>query len=288
MSQMRNPQHPKIMVKALSARWRRHMLVADTRQKVIKLSAISVLFLGGAIAIAQPELWRQLGDVKNDVVAQIKARPELMIHGMDVSGGSDILEAELMRDLNLEFPISRLDVDLDVVAAQVKGYSAVHDVAVQITPEGVLQVILAERVPAFVWLARDGFLIVDQEGEVLGTVGSRHDMPHLPLLIDDGAPSAVFEAQMILDRLAHIGSDVTGLRRIGERRWNVLLSHGRQVYLPADDPETAVDTFVNMTQSDDLLSRDFAHLDLRLAHRPTIRARSFEGEQLVHGQAQVE
>lgn len=188
MSQMRSPHHPKSMFKAMSARWRRHMLVADTRRKVIKLALVFTL-VGGVIgAVTQPALWQEVGSLRDDVMAQLKSRPELLIHDIEITGGSEILKAEVVQELDLDFPISRLDVDLDAIAAKAKEFSAVHDAAVRITPEGVMTLVLSERMPAFVWLSRDGYFVIDQEGETLGTIEARKDMPHLPLLVDDGAP----------------------------------------------------------------------------------------------------
>lgn len=271
MPPLMTPQDTKTFAKRMTARWRRYWLVTHTRRKVVKWGCVA-LGVGLSFGVlTSSTVWREVETIRQDVMAQLKARPELLVHELRISGGSAQLQTEVAQELNLRLPISRLDLDLHLVEAQAQSFASVHRASVLVTPEGVLDVMLTEREPAFVWLNHEGYFVVDQEGAVVGAIEARADMPHLPLIVDEGAEQAVFEAQAIFDQVATVASEVKGLRRVGERRWTILLSHGRQVLLPQEDPEMAVEEFLALAAQEDLLSREFSQLDLRLPHRHTLR-----------------
>jgi cell division protein FtsQ len=59
--------------------------------------------------------------------------------------------------------------------------------------------------------------------------------------------------------------------RIGERRWDVVLDRGQRVLLPETSPVQALERVIALSQAQDVLARDLAAVDMRLAARPTIR-----------------
>jgi cell division protein FtsQ len=61
------------------------------------------------------------------------------------------------------------------------------------------------------------------------------------------------------------------LVRVGERRWDIVLDRGQRIMLPQDQPVLAVERLLAIDAAEDLMARDFTHLDLRNQERPTIR-----------------
>ena len=68
-----------------------------------------------------------------------------------------------------------------------------------------------------------------------------------------------------------LGNRLRGIVRIGERRWDVVLDRGQRVLLPETGSVQALERVIALSQAQDVLARDLAAVDMRLAARPTIR-----------------
>lgn len=75
----------------------------------------------------------------------------------------------------------------------------------------------------------------------------------------------------ILQAAAPLSSRLRGLVRMGERRWDVVLDRGQRILLPETDPVRALERVIVLAEVQDMLERDLAAVDMRLASRPTIR-----------------
>mgnify|MGYP002653029208 CR=1 FL=1 len=128
-----------------------------------------------------------------------------------------------------------------------------------------------ERQPVAVWRSRDGLGVVDMEGVVIGDIAHRADRADLPVIAGKGATRAVPEAMAILQAAAPLRSRLRGLVRMGERRWDVVLDRGQRILLPETDPVRALERVIVLAEVQDMLERDLAAVDMRLASRPTIR-----------------
>ena len=58
---------------------------------------------------------------------------------------------------------------------------------------------------------------------------------------------------------------------MGERRWDVVLDRKQRILLPETGPVRALERVIMLNQVQDMLERDLAVVDMRLAERPTIR-----------------
>ncbi|MDB4092115.1 cell division protein FtsQ, partial [bacterium] len=79
------------------------------------------------------------------------------------------------------------------------------------------------------------------------------------------------EARNLMKVAAPLGTRLKGLVRMGERRWDVVLDRGQRIMLPEQEPARALERVIALNQVQDVLERDLARVDMRLAHRPTIR-----------------
>jgi cell division protein FtsQ len=95
--------------------------------------------------------------------------------------------------------------------------------------------------------------------------------PELPLVAGEGADQAAAEALALLRAAGPLGSRVRGLVRISQRRWDLVLDRGQRIQLPQKQPVQALERVLLMHKAQDLLERDLALVDMRLADRPTIR-----------------
>ena len=59
--------------------------------------------------------------------------------------------------------------------------------------------------------------------------------------------------------------------RVGERRWDVVLDRDQRILLPTEAPVRALERVIALSEAQDMLERDVAVIDMRLADRPTLR-----------------
>lgn len=215
---------------------------------------------------------------RDEVVAQIQAfrddleqRPEFMVNVMAIDGADKTVSADIRDVLSLDLPISSFDLDLEVLRDRIVDLDPVKTAAVRIRPGGILQVDVEERTPAVVWRTREGLELLDDSGVHVAELGHRGLHPNLPLVAGAGADGAVPEALRLMRAARPLGTRLRGLVRVGERRWDVVLDRGQRVMLPEDAPVAALERMLAVDQVKDLLERDVAVVDMRLAARMTVR-----------------
>lgn len=206
-----------------------------------------------------------------DLRNQIETRPEFMVKLMAIDGASTETEADIREISQIDFPISTFDLELEVLREAIIGLPAVADASVSVRQLGVLEVDVVERQPALLWRTRDGVQVLDDTGIVIAELESRILRPDLPLLAGYGANKNVQEALDLLRVISPLHDRLRGLVRIGERRWDIVLEPNLRIMLPDDQPVLALERAIALHEAQDVLNRDVAALDLRLAARPTIR-----------------
>lgn len=204
--------------------------------------------------------------------ATLAARPEFAINLMAIDGASDETARQIRARLPIRFPVSRFDVDLDLIRGEIAELDRVRKVSVRIRPGGVLQVDVVERVPVALWRAGRGPLVeLDAEGNALGEVANRADRPALLLIAGAGAQDRVAEALELARAARPLGAEALGLVRVGQRRWDIALTGGRRIMLPEEAPVAALEQVIALDQAQDLISRAIVAIDMRLSRRPTLR-----------------
>lgn len=211
------------------------------------------------------------GDRIAEVRRQIEERPEFMVRMMAVENASPRTADEVRAAVPLDFPISSFDLDLDAIRADVEKLDAVAAASVHIRAGGVLSVSVSERVPAVVWRSADGLVALDATGHPVATLEARAERPDLPLLVGRGAGAAVPEALSLMAAAEPVAERVRGLRRVGERRWDVVLDRNQSIMLPEAEPVTALRKVMALDAAQDLLARDIAVVDFRNPRRPVVR-----------------
>ena len=203
--------------------------------------------------------------------ASIETRPEFMVNLMAVDGAKDELASYIRETLPLDFPVSSFDLDLDAMRAKVTEISAVKTASVRIRPGGVLQIDIEPRKAVALWRNEDGLALVDENGIYVAAATSRYARPDLPLIAGEGADKHVAEALDLIQAAAPLGERLRGLVRMGERRWDVVLDRDQRILLPSEEPQRALERVLALESAQDILTRDVARVDMRLARRPTVQ-----------------
>ena len=217
--------------------------------------------------------------------ASIETRPEFMVNLMAVDGAKDELATYIREILPLDFPVSSFDLDLDAMRVKVAEIPAVKTAAVRIRPGGVLEIDVEPRKAAVLWRNGESLSLVDESGYFVAAATSRHARPDLPLIAGEGADAHVVEALSLIDAAGPLGKRLRGLVRMGERRWDVVLDRDQRIMLPVTNPQRALEWVIALEGAQDILSRDVARVDMRLAHRPTIQMTTLAAEERTAQQA---
>ena len=217
--------------------------------------------------------------------ASIETRPEFMVNLMAVDGAKDELATFIRESLPLDFPVSSFDLDLDAMRATVSEISAVKSAAVRIRPGGVLQIDVEQRKAVALWRNDTGLALVDESGIYVAAATSRHARPDLPMIAGEGADSRVPEALKLIQAAAPLGKRLRGLVRMGERRWDVVLDRDQRILLPVEEPLRALERVIALEGAQDILTRDVARVDMRLARRPTVQMTNEAAEERMAQQA---
>lgn len=207
-----------------------------------------------------------------EVVDRLAERPEFAVRGLSVSGASPGLKSAVQRAVGLEPGISSLRLDLEAIRYSVEALGAVKGARVQLDPQGMLRVAVTERVAQALWRGPQGrLMLVDGEGVAIGQVAQRAARPELVLLIGEGAGARVAEALRLVAAAPALLPRMRALVRVGERRWDLVLSRDLIVMLPEEDAVGALARVMALQSGSELLERDLAAVDMRLPDRPTLR-----------------
>jgi cell division protein FtsQ len=254
-----------------SYRFQRLMLTPLFR-KVLRVGLPFCVTFGLATAyLGNAERQEKIVLAVSDLREQIETRPEFMVSLLAIEGASQNVEEDIREIFPFDFPASSFDIDLDHVHEMITGLPAVRAADVRIRRGGTMVVSVSERVPVAVWRTWDDMALVDNEGFVVAELAARSDRPELPVIAGEGGDNDVAGAMAILQAAAPLGDRVLGLVRMGERRWDVVLSDGQRILLPETGAVRALERVIVLDQTQDMLSKDLTTVDMRLAGRPTVR-----------------
>ena len=274
MSEMRAPRHMNKSDPAPS-RWNyryQRLMLTPLFRRVLRVGVPFTLALGVGLIYFANEARR---DGFNLAVAEMRAefenRPEFMVKLMAIDGATVELAEDIREIVPLDFPLSSFELDLETIRQDVAGLQAVKTARVKIKSGGILQIDIEERQPVAVWRTSQGLELLDAEGVAFRALDSRFERADLPLIAGDGASQALAEAMQILAVAAPLQDRLRGVARIGDRRWDVVLDRDQRIMLPEKRPVQALQRVLALNTARDLLGRDVTVVDMRVAHRPTIR-----------------
>ncbi len=231
-----------------------------------------VLVFAAAYAyLGDPARMAEIRASVTQIGATLKTRPEFMVRLVAIEGASPEL-SQLIRDtFPLDLPKSSFDLDLEVLQAEIGELDMVESAALRIRPGGVLEISVKQRQPAAIWRSRDGLVLLDLHGNQIAAISRREQRLDLPLLAGAGAQDHVGEALALMRAARPIASRLRGLVRVGQRRWDVVLSGNVTIRLPEDNPIPALGQVIALDQAQELLARAVVTVDMRNPLRATIR-----------------
>lgn len=230
-----------------------------------------IALAGGTYWLSDPARQARITDQVAEVRASIEERPEFMVQMMAIDGAPQTVAEDVRAVVPLDFPLSSFDLDLEQIRLTITALDPVKEASVRVRPGGILQVDVVPRVPVAIWRQPEGLTLIDATGQHIDTIARRALRPDLPLVAGEGANHDVAEALALIDAAAPLGPRLRGVVRMGERRWDVVLDRNQRILLPEAGAVRALERVIALEGAQDVLSRDVARVDMRLAKRPTVR-----------------
>lgn len=230
-----------------------------------------LMFMFGTYFLSNDSLRLKFNNVFEDAKLNIQARPEFQIELMKIEGASEALAMSIRKSLKLNFPVSSFKLDLLELKNKIQDMQEVKSASLFLRPGGLLEVDLIERIPLIIWRNGSSLEMIDAEGEISGILTSRLDRLDLPLFAGDGAKGYILEALNIYKVAEPISERLRGLRRMGDRRWDMILDRNQIIQLPEFEPINALKHVLVLNSSQNILSRDIVTIDMRDTSRPVLR-----------------
>lgn len=181
------------------------------------------------------------------------ANPDIMLALLNVQKGDSIfsLNPSAAQDL-----IDRVDW--------------VRDVRVERRWPDTIYIHIIERRPLVLWQKDKKLHLVDDQGEIILT-GGMERFQDLMIVIGDDAPEHAPALMEIMRGDSAIGERVEVAQRINERRWNLLMKGGVEIFLPEENIAEAWQRLGAEQERSDILAKDLRSIDLREEGRIVVR-----------------
>jgi len=170
--------------------------------------------------------------------------------------------SEIIRILETYYGQAILKVDIEEAKHRLENLPWVRHASIKRLLPNVLHARIEEHRPFALWRHEDRVRLVSSEGETI-PVNSLDRFRRLPVLSGEEAPDLAFDFIRELAGEPALASRVTGLERVGGRRWNVFLEGRIEVRLPEETPIAAWQRLARAHERSALLARAIDGIDMR-------------------------
>ena len=193
---------------------------------------------------------------------------DVTVEGRDYVSREDILTA-----LNVQAGDSLLGIDLQAERRRLEAIDWVASATVERRLPDTLYVTLKERRAVAIWQSGSEYTLIDRDGRTVRASRMPPGAETLLLLGGAGAPEHVGELLLLLAYEPAVARQLRAAVWVGQRRWNLILSNGVEIWLPEEDAVAALQQLVKLDDKHKLLSREFGVVDLRLPDKLYLRKR---------------
>ena len=209
---------------------------------------------------------RDLWDGANQRLLAWSGQAGLAVRDVLVEGRRRTPPEALRSQLGIELGMPLLAVDPVAIKRRLEDLAWVRQASVaRMLPDGV-HIRLLERQPLALWQHDGRFDVIDRAGAVIESALNvpREEYRHLRVVVGDGAPVSSAQLFALLSSEPALSKRVVAATRVGDRRWNVHLDNGAEVWLPEQDVVGAWRVLAAKARDDALLERAITVIDLRL------------------------
>jgi cell division protein FtsQ len=220
---------------------------------LLALTAVAALFAGGYIG-------RAINGVNNTAGALV-ADAGFAISTVDIAGNRRTSKDTILAVLDIQKDQTTPSYDIRAAQARLLRLPWVASADVRRRYPDTIAVNLVERRPFALWKTDDGISVIERSGRVIAKTDGL-EFRHLPRFIGEApAGGADLVAAIATHRAVH--ARVWAMRRMGGRRWDLILDDQVVVQLPEDGWRKELDTLEYLLVDTGVLERDIKEIDLR-------------------------
>ena len=225
---------------------------------VIFIITAAILYRNGQISTIKHTIIEKMGEWSGAAGVNVQ---EVKLYNRQHTSRQEILDA-----LNVKIGTPLLSFDVDAAKMRIEQIGWVAEAKVQRILPDRLEISIIERDPFAIWQIDGKHRLVDRQGVVVADKVLR-GYHLLPLIVGKGAATEALGLLSALEERPEIFEYVRALVRVGERRWDMDLTNGMRVLLPAEKPEAMLADLERMILDQDILSRGIKLIDFRLNDR---------------------
>jgi cell division protein FtsQ len=231
-------------------------------QRPILTLSLGLIVIGGAVGLFVGGHVARLIDDTGARIAAPFTQAGFTVRNVALNGQERTSESAARAAIAVPVGNSIFGVRPDAVRARLLMLPWVADAEVRRHLPDAVSVRLIEKRPFALWRNGADVLVIERSGAVI-TKAANQRLGRLPLLAGAGAPES---AAPLIDALA--GEKATSARlqliqRVGERRWDLILSGGVTVRLPEEGWERQLAELERLIVEKGVLERDIEMIDLR-------------------------
>ncbi len=193
-----------------------------------------------------------------------------------VEGREYVERSAVLAALNVKTGDSLLGIDLNAARKRLEAIDWVASATVERRLPDTLYVTLKERRAVAIWQSGGEYTLIDTNGRTVRANRMPPGYESLLLLGGPGAPERVGELLLLLAWEPAITKQLRAAVWVGQRRWNLVLTNGTEIWLPEEDAIAALQRAAKLDGSYKLLSREFGVVDLRLPDKLYLRKRAVD------------
>ena len=197
---------------------------------------------------------------------------------MTVEGRVYVERSAILAALNVKPGDSLLGVDLQASRQRLEAIDWVASATVERRLPDTLYVTLRERRAVALWQNGTEYTLIDRYGRTVRASRMPPGAESLLLLGGPGAPEHVGELLLLLAYEPALVRQLRAAVWVGQRRWNLVLNNGVEIWLPEEDAVAALKQLAKLEAQHKLLSREYGVVDLRLPDKLYLRKRGPGGD----------
>jgi len=190
-----------------------------------------------------------------------------------LQGASRASQDEILREAAIKPGAPILDLDLNAIRARVERVAWVEHARVMRLLPDVLVIAVEQRPLMAVWQHQGRLDVIATNGRVTTNVDPSR-FPGLPRVIGEGANTEAASLLSVLAKQPGLVTRLLAVRRVDERRWDLLLKDGAVVLLPAENEAAAIARLTRLDHASHILDLGLERIDLRSADFTVVRKKA--------------
>jgi cell division protein FtsQ len=194
----------------------------------------------------------------------------LGIYDVEIEGNNivktNIIVDKVLSHIGNPHENSIILVKLSELENEIKEIGWVDEASIRKKFPGSIIIKIKEREPSCMWQQDNKIYLSDIEGNLI-TDKVTNEYLNLPLIVGKDSKNEVPQFFGIISSSPYLYSMVKEGKRVGKRRWDIILQSGVIIKLPEKNYENAWKKLADLDKENKILSKDVNYIDLRIENQ---------------------